>query len=160
MKEVLDKLGVKHETTIPYSPQQNGRAERINRTLMDKARCLISDSKLPKEFWAEAIATGAYLTNRSPKRCLDGKTPEELWTGAVPDLTHLRIFGCKAYAHVPKPERTNMDPTSKECIKLQSNPCVYLPFEATEESPEKKDEVPPESTQTLETERPSASREP
>ena len=67
-KNILDRNGTKHETSVAYNPQQNGRAERINRALMDKARCMLAYSKLDVKFWAEAISTAAYLVNRSPKK--------------------------------------------------------------------------------------------
>lgn len=99
-KSILDEAGIKHETSVPHNPQQNRQAERINRILLEKARCMLAESKLPSKFWAEAIATAAYLSNRSPKRSLNGATPEELWTGNQPDLSHLRTFGCKSLAHI------------------------------------------------------------
>ena len=116
LKGKLDNLGVRHETSIPYHPQQNGRAERVNRTLLEKTRCMLAESMLPKKFWAEAVSTACYLSNRSPKRSLGGKTPEELWTGQKPNLSHLRVFGCKARAYVPNNLRTKLEPTSKPAI--------------------------------------------
>ena len=98
LKQTLDNLAIKHERSIAYNPQQNGRAESINRVLLDKARCLIVD--------------------RSPKRCLDGKTPEDLWTGVKPNLSHLRIFGSKAYAHVEKHERGKIVQKAKPCTMV------------------------------------------
>lgn len=79
VSSILNQASIKHETTIPYNPQSNGRAERLNRTLLTKARCMLADSCLEKKFWAEAITTAAYLSNRSPKRSLEGNTPEEIW---------------------------------------------------------------------------------
>lgn len=118
VKSMLDEQGIKHETSIAYNPQQNGRAERVNRTLLEKCRCMLTDAKLPKKFWAEAVSTAAYLSNRSPKRCLGGKTPEELWTGKKPDLSTLRVFGCKAMVYVPNMKRLKMDPSARPAIML------------------------------------------
>lgn len=75
----LSKCGIEHQTTIPYTPEQNGMAERYNRTIMERTRCLLFDSKLPKSFWAEAANTAVYLKNRSPTSDLEVK-PEEAWS--------------------------------------------------------------------------------
>ncbi|KXJ79375.1 hypothetical protein RP20_CCG001137 [Aedes albopictus] len=78
MEACMRRDGIIHQTTCPYTPQQNGVAERMNRTLVEKARCMLNDSKLPKKFWAEAVSTAAYLVNRSPARSLEAKTSEEV----------------------------------------------------------------------------------
>ena len=118
LKNVIDAAGIHHETSIAYNPQQNGRAERINRTLLDKARCMLAESKLPKSFWAEAIATAAFLSNRSPKESFNGATPEECWTGEKPDLSFLKVFGNKAYAYVPSQFRSKLEPKTRPCIMV------------------------------------------
>lgn len=118
LRSILEQSGIKHETSIAYNPQQNGRAERVNRVLLEKSRCMLVGAKLPKQYWAEAVSTAAYLSNRSPKRCLGGKTPEELWTGTKPDLSALRVFGCKAVVYIPEHKRLKMDPSAKPVIML------------------------------------------
>jgi hypothetical protein len=70
--------------------------------LMEKTRCMLSGSRLGKEFRAEVVGTACYLVNRSPSSTLDKKTPQEVWTGKKPSLTHLKVFCCEAYVHVPK----------------------------------------------------------
>ncbi len=67
----LEKAGVNHELTIPQTPEQNGVAERMNRTLMESVRSLLADSGLSKEFWGEALSTATYLRNLSPSRVID-----------------------------------------------------------------------------------------
>ena len=74
----------------------------MNRTLIEKARSMLSGARLEQKFWAEAVATTYYLINRSPTSVLVDKTPMEVWSGHKPSLRHLRVFGCEAYAHVPK----------------------------------------------------------
>lgn len=76
--QFLRKEGIKHQLTVPYTPQQNGLAERCNRTVVERARCLLLDANLPKCFWAEACSTAVHLINRSPAKSLQGKTPYEL----------------------------------------------------------------------------------
>ena len=83
--------------TIPYTPQLNGKAERMNRTLMDKARALIFDCDMEKEMWGEAVQTAAYLINRSPTTALN-KTPAEMWYKRKPDISKLESFGITAFA--------------------------------------------------------------
>ena len=92
--------GIQRHKTVSYTPQQTGLAERMNKTLLERVRCMLLSAKLPKSFWGEAVNTAAYLINRSPSTTLGFKVPEEVWSGRKPDLTHLRIFGCVAYAHV------------------------------------------------------------
>ena len=114
----LKKEGIEHQYTIPKTPEQNGVAERMNRTLVETVRTMLADSKLPHSFWAEALSTAAYLINRSPTKTLSDKTPFEAWYGKKPNVNHLRVFGCSAYIHVPKDERKKLDPKAKKCIFL------------------------------------------
>jgi transposase InsO family protein len=109
------KEGIKHETTAPYSPQQNGAAERLNRVLFDRVRAMLADSDLPKTMWAEAVVTANYIRNRSPTAARH-KTPWELFFGNPPDVSHLRVFGSTVYAHVPKELRKKLDPLSQKGI--------------------------------------------
>jgi transposase InsO family protein len=100
--------GIIHETTVPYTPEQNGVAERLNRTIMEKVRAMLHDGDLPQELWAEAAVTANYLRNRSPTSG-HNKTPLEVFSGVKPDVSHLRVFGSVAYAHLPKERRTKLD---------------------------------------------------
>ncbi|BES87361.1 Hypothetical protein NTJ_00166 [Nesidiocoris tenuis] len=77
---------------------------------------MLADAKLGKEFWAEAIVTACYLMNRSPSRALGERTLYEVWHGEKPDLSHLRVFGCSAWAHIPKQKRKKLDPKSERLI--------------------------------------------
>ena len=106
--------GVRHELTVPKTPQQNGVAERLNRTLVESARTMLIQAKLPRKFWVEALNTTVYLHNRSRTRAVDSATPSEAWTGVKPDVKHLRSFGCTAYAHIPKDERKKFDSNSRK----------------------------------------------
>lgn len=113
------KQGILIQYSTPYCPQQNGVSERMNRTLMEKARCLLLNSQLDKTFWTAAIQTAAYLLNRTPTVTLDqAKTPAEYWYGKKPTVSNLKIFGCKAYAHVPKQTRGKLDSKAEVCIML------------------------------------------
>ena len=79
------------------TPQQNGVAERANRTIMEAARSMQTAAALPKSYWGLAVQTAVYLRNRSPSRVLGNVTPFEAYYGVKPDLSHLRVFGCTAH---------------------------------------------------------------
>ena len=117
-EEYLKKEGIKHELTIPKCPEQNGVAERLNRTLIEMVRSMLADSELPKLFWAEALSTATYLRNRSPTTAISGRTPYEALYGEKPKVEHLRVFGCAAYSHIPKDERSKLDAKARKCIFL------------------------------------------
>ncbi|KAE8680077.1 hypothetical protein F3Y22_tig00111392pilonHSYRG00241 [Hibiscus syriacus] len=108
--------GIKMETTVPMTPQQNGVAERLNRTLNERARSMRIHDGLPKFLWAEAINTVAYLINRGPSIPLDGRIPEEVWSKKEINLSHLRVFGCISYVHIDSAERSKLDAKSNKCV--------------------------------------------
>jgi hypothetical protein len=93
--------GITHLTTAPHTSAQNGRAERLHRTLLDKARSMRLSCGAPPSLWDEFCATAAYLTNLTGSAPLRGKTPFELWFGRPPSLSHLREIGCRAFALIP-----------------------------------------------------------
>ena len=93
----LKKERVRHELTVPKTPEQNGFAERMNRTLVEGVRAMLADERLPHRFWAEALSTAVYLRNRSPAMAVKGMTPFEAWAGEKPNVGHLRVFRCVAY---------------------------------------------------------------
>ena len=93
--------GIARHYTNASSPQQNGVAERLNRTLLEKVRCMLSNSGLPKVFWAEAIVYASHLINMLPTSALEGRTPMEAWSGHPSrEYDTLRVFGCEAWYHV------------------------------------------------------------
>jgi hypothetical protein len=107
--------GIRLERTVPGTPQQNGVAERMNRTLTERARSMRIQSGLPKQFWAEAINTAAYLINRGPSVPLEQRIPEEVWSGKEVNLSWLKVFGCTAYVHISDHARGKLDPKSLKC---------------------------------------------
>jgi transposase InsO family protein len=120
LKTFFLEKGIVFELTIPGNPELNGVAERLNRTLLSIARCLLFGSKLSKRFWIQALLTAVYLLNRSPTRALEGSTvPFELWTGTRPNVGNLRVFGCIAYACKNKAQLSGkFDSRVKKCIML------------------------------------------
>lgn len=79
-----EDMGITHQLTVSYTPEQNGVSERKNKTSMEMARCLMAEKRLPKSFWAEAVYTAVYLLNRLPTNAIQGKTPFEAWSGLKP----------------------------------------------------------------------------
>lgn len=98
-RSFLMKNHIKHEFSAPYSPHQNGTAERSWRTLFEMARCLLLEASLPKKLWTYAVKTSAYIRNRcyNPRT---GKNPYEMMTGVKPNLKNMHIFGTYCYAYI------------------------------------------------------------
>ncbi|MEM1283231.1 MAG: reverse transcriptase domain-containing protein, partial [Chlamydiota bacterium] len=109
----LKELGIQHTTVIPYTPEQNGLAERYNRTLMEKTKCILNESGFPKSLWGEAILNVARVLNFSPTRKPVDKTPHEAFKLEKPNVKYLRKFGSMVYFHIPKEKRTKLDPNNK-----------------------------------------------
>ncbi|KAJ8463023.1 hypothetical protein ONZ51_g10516 [Trametes cubensis] len=103
--EHLRSLGIEHHKTMPDSPQQNGRAERWNRTITEKALSMLHHAGLSHGFWQLAIEAAVHIYNRQPMRRLKWRCPITLWDGTIPDVSYFRVFGCKAYVHVQKDKR-------------------------------------------------------
>ncbi|KAJ8641916.1 hypothetical protein MRB53_018610 [Persea americana] len=99
--------------TITETPQQNGVAKRMNRMILERARCMLFTVGLSKDFWAEAVNAAGYLINRSPHTKIGCKTPEEMWSGNPTDYSNLRIFGCPTYAHA---KTDQLEPRAVKCI--------------------------------------------
>ena len=111
--EFCRKEGMVKHITCTYTPQQNGVTERLNRTIMNKFRSMLSECGLRQKFWAEATSTAVYLINRTPSSTIEFKIPEEMWTTALPDLMGLRRFGCVAYVHS---DEGKLNPRAKKGI--------------------------------------------
>ena len=111
----LRSNGIQHQTSAPHCPEQNGVAERDNRTIVEAARSMLHGRGLPLYLWAEAVNAAVYILNRVGSRTAPC-TAFESWHGKIPDLSHLRVYGCKAFMHLPKENRKKLDAKSVECI--------------------------------------------
>ncbi|KAJ0795822.1 putative RNA-directed DNA polymerase [Helianthus annuus] len=115
-QEFLREKGIQHQLTTSYTPQQNGLAERKNRTKMELGRSMMKMMNVSNNLWAEAVACATYILNRTVTKRIPNITPEESWSGRKPNISHLRIFGCIAYAHIPKQRRTKLDDKTEKTI--------------------------------------------
>ena len=104
-----------HQTFAPYTPQQNGIAERKNRTLKEMMHAMLISSGLPQNLWGAALLSANYILNRLPHKKLD-KTPYELWKGRSPSYKYLKAWGCLAKVMVPIPKRIKTGPKTIDCI--------------------------------------------
>lgn len=107
MQRFFTDRGITHQTSVPHTPQQNGRAERFNRTMLEKAEAMRHHACMPPSFWQDAAETAVHVYNRQPVRRHNWRTPVELFHGKKPDVSYFRIFGCLAYVHIPQETREN-----------------------------------------------------
>jgi transposase InsO family protein len=121
LQDYLKKKGIVQQLTAPYSPEQNGKAERLNRTLVERVRSMLHSSQVSKNLWAEAVVTANRIRNCSPTTG-HTKTPWELFYNVKPDVSNMRIFGSIAYVHTPKELRKKLDPKGKPGIFLGYEP--------------------------------------
>lgn len=115
LRDFCEQNGIIHEFTAPYSPQQNGIAERKNRTLKEMLNAMLLSSGLPVNMWGEAVLSACYILNRIPHKKLD-KTPYELWKGFPPNLKYLKVWGCLAKVSFTAPKRTTVGSKTYDAI--------------------------------------------
>lgn len=108
--------GIKRQLTTSYTPQQNGVAERKNRTIVEMARSMLKYKGIPNLYWAEAVHTAAYIMNRSPTKAVHNMTPYEAWHKKKPVVDHFKIFGSLAYALLPSQRREKFDSKGQKLI--------------------------------------------
>jgi hypothetical protein len=114
LKKYCEKQGIIQETTVPHTPQQNGMAERLNRTLMEMAKCMLFESGMSDTWWGEAIITATYVRNRIHSNTIKS-TPYETEFGVKADVGYMRQFGEDCFAFVPEGTRTKLKPKAIEC---------------------------------------------
>lgn len=116
MKKLFGENGITHQRTVPYTPEQNGCAEREMRTIVESARTMIHGQEMELKFWGEAVNTATFVLNRTGTSTVVGKTPYELWHGKKARFDHLKPFGTKVYVHIPKERRQKLDTKATKCI--------------------------------------------
>src|SRR5271169_498060 len=113
----LKAMGIHHQVTAPYTPESNGIAERINRTLLEMMRSMLYQANLPNRFWTYALDTAVYLKNRLPHASIRHRTPFEMFHSKLPRYEQLRPFGCILYAFVPEERRPKQHKFLPVCTK-------------------------------------------
>ena len=126
---LLIKNKIKQEFSSPYSPHQNGTAERMWRSLFEMARCLILEAGLPKYLWNYAVRASAYIRNRCFCERINC-TPYEKFTSTKPDIANMHVFGSKCYAYIQNPKK--LDARSQEGLFIGYDPnspayLIYFP---------------------------------
>ena len=121
-KQHLAKHGVIHQTSCPYTPQQNGVAERKNRHLMEVARSMMFHTNVPKRFWGDAVLTACYLINRIPTRILQDLSPYEVLNKTRPTIDHMRVFGSLCFVLIPGEQRNKLEAKSTRAMFIGYSP--------------------------------------
>ncbi|KAG8172366.1 hypothetical protein JTE90_003842 [Oedothorax gibbosus] len=113
---VLEAEGITHRVSMPYTPEQNGSAERENRTIVESARSMLHSKDLTVRLWAEAVNTAVHVLNRTGPTSVKDKTPYELWKSkeTPPCISHFRVFGTECMVHVPIQKRRKWDKKSNK----------------------------------------------
>lgn len=116
MKTFMEQNGIQHQRTVPYTPEQNGCAEREMWTIMEAARSMIHAKGLDSCLWGEAVNSAVFILNRTGTSTIKHKTPYELWNGKSIEIDDFRIFGSEVFVHLPKQGRRKLDAKAKKCI--------------------------------------------
>lgn len=122
VESLLRTNEIVHELPAPCCPEQNGRAERQNRTIIEMARTIMMDANLPTSLWGELSRTACFIRNRLPLERLDFRSPYELWTGSPLDLDYFRVIGSDVYVHVPSNFRTKFDSKAEKYVLVGYEP--------------------------------------
>ena len=117
-KIFCNENGISHTFSSLRIPQQNGVVERKNKTLVKMARTMLHEYNLPLYFWAKAVNTSCYISNRVFKRPISNKTSYELWNNRKPKISYLRVFGCKCFILNTKDNLDKFDSKADEGIFL------------------------------------------
>ena len=113
-RKYTKERGVIHEFSSPYIHEQNGRAEREIRTIVESARSMLFSKSIDVKLWTEAVNTACYVLNRVILQHHETETPFEKWFNRKPEIKYLRVFGTEAYINVPKEKRKKFEPKSKK----------------------------------------------
>jgi Reverse transcriptase (RNA-dependent DNA polymerase)/GAG-pre-integrase domain len=114
-----NQSGIDRERTIRDTPEQNGQAERFNLTLSEGITSMLSQAQLPPSMWQDAAATYVHMYNRKPSKARGMRSPYELWYGRVPSVGHFRVWGCLAFVHLQKDQRSQFGPHAKKCVFIR-----------------------------------------
>ena len=114
LESFCDEKGISQNFSSPYTPEQNGVAERKNRTLIEAARTMLNGSVLSKIFWTKSIRIACYTQNRSVIVKRHDKTPSEIYRKRIPDISYFHVFGCPVFIHNHKDHLGKFDAKSDD----------------------------------------------
>ncbi|CAI7834452.1 unnamed protein product [Closterium sp. NIES-54] len=118
LESFLEDKGITHQLSVAYRPQQNGAAERLNRTLIDLARAMLAHAQLDHTWWGAAVQYANWVKNRMGSKGLEGKSPYFMWTRKVPSVSMARVWGCMTQFKVPDQQWRKLDPKAQWGIFL------------------------------------------
>ena len=121
-KSYMVENGIETQMSMPDTPQQNGRAERFQQTIVNGAQAMWHHAGLSNGFWIYAVKAKLHTYNITPIKRADYKTPTELWSGKKLNISHLQVFGCQAWVHILKKRRSKLEPKSREMIFVGYEP--------------------------------------
>lgn len=116
LKQFFDKMGIEHQKTVPYTPEQNGCAEREMRTVVESARTMIYAKNMDLMFWAESVNFAVYVLNCTGTSSVVDQTPYDLWHEKTANVDRFRVFGCDVFVHIPKEKRRKWDAKAMKYI--------------------------------------------
>ncbi|KAI5355015.1 hypothetical protein L3X38_007910 [Prunus dulcis] len=121
--QFCEEIGLERQLTVAYSPQQNGVAERKNRTIVEMSKTMMKEKKLPYKFWGEAVNTAVYIRDRCPTKALEKVSPFEAFSGRKSGVKHLKVFGSICFCHVPNQLRSKLEDAAVKCIFVGYGKC-------------------------------------
>lgn len=115
--EYLIIHNIRRKFIVSGMPQRNSVAKSMNQRILNMTKCIMSESGIPKNLWADALVTACYLINKCPSNSIDGRIPEALWTKKKVLIQHLRVFGCRSWITLkPTIKNGNLDFKAIECV--------------------------------------------
>ena len=118
VRTLLSQNGTHHRLSCPYTPQQNGRAERKHRHIVETGLAIMFNAHVPAIFWSHAFSSAAYIINRLPTKLLDNKSPYELLFSMTPNYGNFRVFGCRVFPYLWDYSSHKLAPRSAPCVFL------------------------------------------
>ena len=118
LQPLCEESGIQIQHSTPYTPQQNGVAERKNRSLKEMATCMIEARDISPKLWDKSISCASHIQNRSFHKSIKVMTPYKEWFGQKPNVSNFRIFRTRPWARIPSEKRKSLQPQIKEHILI------------------------------------------